>query len=277
MTSIKKAVLITGIIISLFVVPYITIPGLIIWWFYKKSKFTKRTKVLTTSGVGGLFSLLIVFSVFAYANDEVPTLQIIEPENNTTIQSETITIKGTYQPPDRTVWINDEEIPSSNGKFETDYKLKVGENQIKISAGNWKRANANLTITRELSEEEKAALVTPTVTPTLTPTSKPTTKATATPTRIPTKIPTPTKVPTRIQLKPTATPTVAPKTFYNSGSGGTTNNSGTTNSVQGYSCGSKTTCGEMTSCSEARYYLNSCGLSRLDGDSDGTPCESICE
>ena len=41
-------------------------------------------------------------------------------------------------------------------------------------------------------------------------------------------------------------------------------------------CGSKRYCGEMGSCAEARYYLNQCGLTRLDGDGDGVPCESIC-
>ncbi len=33
---------------------------------------------------------------------------------------------------------------------------------------------------------------------------------------------------------------------------------------------------EMTSCDEAMFYLRECGLTRLDGDSDGVPCESIC-
>ena len=42
------------------------------------------------------------------------------------------------------------------------------------------------------------------------------------------------------------------------------------------SCGSKTKCGEMLSCEEAYYYLKSCGVTRLDGDKDGIPCESIC-
>lgn len=42
------------------------------------------------------------------------------------------------------------------------------------------------------------------------------------------------------------------------------------------SCGTKTLCREMSSCDEARYYLDVCGLSRLDGDNDGIPCESIC-
>jgi hypothetical protein len=41
-------------------------------------------------------------------------------------------------------------------------------------------------------------------------------------------------------------------------------------------CGVKRTCGEMTSCAEARAHLEKCGLTRLDGDSDGTPCESLC-
>lgn len=42
------------------------------------------------------------------------------------------------------------------------------------------------------------------------------------------------------------------------------------------SCGSKRYCKEMTSCEEAKFYLNQCGLSRLDGDGDGIPCEKIC-
>ena len=41
-------------------------------------------------------------------------------------------------------------------------------------------------------------------------------------------------------------------------------------------CGEKRTCGEMTSCEEARFYLTQCGVSRLDGDKDGTPCEALC-
>ncbi|MFO1424576.1 MAG: thermonuclease family protein [Candidatus Competibacteraceae bacterium] len=41
-------------------------------------------------------------------------------------------------------------------------------------------------------------------------------------------------------------------------------------------CGAKSTCREMTSCEEARFYLTQCGVSRLDGDKDGTPCEALC-
>ncbi|MBR1375321.1 MAG: excalibur calcium-binding domain-containing protein [Cardiobacteriaceae bacterium] len=32
----------------------------------------------------------------------------------------------------------------------------------------------------------------------------------------------------------------------------------------------------MQSCREAYYFLEVCGEYRLDGDSDGVPCEKIC-
>src|SRR5680860_1809623 len=42
------------------------------------------------------------------------------------------------------------------------------------------------------------------------------------------------------------------------------------------SCGAKHTCGEMADCAEAVHYLRDCGLHRLDADSDGIPCETMC-
>ncbi|MFH5924085.1 thermonuclease family protein [Roseomonas xinghualingensis] len=47
-------------------------------------------------------------------------------------------------------------------------------------------------------------------------------------------------------------------------------------SSSGFSCGAKQYCRQMTTCAEARFYLSQCGLSRLDGDGDGVPCESLC-
>lgn len=41
-------------------------------------------------------------------------------------------------------------------------------------------------------------------------------------------------------------------------------------------CGNKYYCGEMSSCAEAQFYYRSCGLSRLDEDNDGIPCEVLC-
>lgn len=43
-----------------------------------------------------------------------------------------------------------------------------------------------------------------------------------------------------------------------------------------FSCGSKKYCSQMASCSEANFYLQHCGLSGIDGDNDGKPCERLC-
>lgn len=43
-----------------------------------------------------------------------------------------------------------------------------------------------------------------------------------------------------------------------------------------YQCGAKSTCKQMSSCEEAKFYLNTCGLRRLDRDGDGVPCEAVC-
>src|SRR5262245_31081119 len=44
----------------------------------------------------------------------------------------------------------------------------------------------------------------------------------------------------------------------------------------GRSCGEKMYCTQMRSCEEAMFHFSQCGLSRLDGDDDGVPCESLC-
>lgn len=41
-------------------------------------------------------------------------------------------------------------------------------------------------------------------------------------------------------------------------------------------CGAKRYCTQMTSCEESVFYFADCGVSRLDGDSDGVPCEKLC-
>jgi len=43
-----------------------------------------------------------------------------------------------------------------------------------------------------------------------------------------------------------------------------------------FKCESKKYCKEMNSCKEAMFYLKQCGVSRLDRDKDGVPCETIC-
>lgn len=47
-------------------------------------------------------------------------------------------------------------------------------------------------------------------------------------------------------------------------------------STDSFACDERRTCGEMRSCAEARFHLEECGLTHLDGDEDGVPCESLC-
>lgn len=46
--------------------------------------------------------------------------------------------------------------------------------------------------------------------------------------------------------------------------------------AQGFGCRGKRVCRQMTSCAEAHFYLTQCGVSSLDGNSDGEPCEVLC-
>ncbi|WP_439534225.1 excalibur calcium-binding domain-containing protein [Polymorphobacter sp.] len=41
-------------------------------------------------------------------------------------------------------------------------------------------------------------------------------------------------------------------------------------------CGTKRYCRQMSSCEEAMFYLRDCGLTGIDGDSDGIPSEKLC-
>ncbi|EPJ44694.1 MAG: hypothetical protein OFPII_33080 [Osedax symbiont Rs1] len=40
-----------------------------------------------------------------------------------------------------------------------------------------------------------------------------------------------------------------------------------------YSCDGRQYCSQMNSCSEAKFFLQNCPNPKMDGDSDGVPCE----
>ena len=42
------------------------------------------------------------------------------------------------------------------------------------------------------------------------------------------------------------------------------------------SCGEKRRCSQMSSCEEAQFYLNVCGVKKLDRNHDGVPCDKLC-
>jgi endonuclease YncB( thermonuclease family) len=54
-------------------------------------------------------------------------------------------------------------------------------------------------------------------------------------------------------------------------------NKAATASNSAFQCGSKQYCKQMASCKEAMFYLIQCGMSKLDRDGDGKPCENVCK
>jgi len=44
-------------------------------------------------------------------------------------------------------------------------------------------------------------------------------------------------------------------------------------SISRYKCDGRTHCSQMTSCEEAKYFLNNCPSTKMDGNHDGIPCE----
>nr|WP_273808927.1 MULTISPECIES: excalibur calcium-binding domain-containing protein [unclassified Pseudomonas] len=69
---------------------------------------------------------------------------------------------------------------------------------------------------------------------------------------------------------PAAVPPKRPTSFSQFGGSDGTSAAGS------FSCTPLKACRQMTSCAEAKYQLQHCGNSRIDGDHDGVPCEAIC-
>jgi endonuclease YncB( thermonuclease family) len=69
--------------------------------------------------------------------------------------------------------------------------------------------------------------------------------------------------------KATSTSNTTPSTGVYKQQGSTTN-------ASSFTCGSKRYCKEMSSCEEAKFYLQQCGATKIDGDGDGVPCEKLC-
>src|SRR5258708_33403778 len=134
----KKFILVViCLVLALFLIPYLTIPGMILWWFVKTKRISRMVKIITISLVGSMFVLLVGMIVAAGIQNKDTKLIITEPVNNTTTKDAQIIIKGTYYPSDRTVLVNDERVSSINGRFQTTYQLNEGKNHIVVAIGGF--------------------------------------------------------------------------------------------------------------------------------------------
>lgn len=159
-TDWKKVLIVFGIIILIilsFQFWYLTIPGAITWFIWKKTKFSKKTNTIATAMLVILFAILE--GSVAYAG-RTPTLTITDPQNNFTIQAQTVTIKGKVSPATSTLLVNGARVHAdSDGNFNYQAQLaNEGSNHVTLKATNGdKQVTSSVTINRIFTDEEKAA------------------------------------------------------------------------------------------------------------------------
>lgn len=136
---------------------YLTIPGFLIWLLWKKTSFSKRTNTVATGVLVILFAILGGSAAYA---GRAPTLTITDPQNNYTIQAQTITVKGKVSPATSTLLVNGARVHADgDGNFNYQAQLpNEGSNQVTLQATNGdKQVTSSVTINRTFTDEEKAA------------------------------------------------------------------------------------------------------------------------
>lgn len=133
---------------------YIAMPALFIWLVWKKTKLTEKNKSIISIIILLFF---IVFKISSDYNHRAPTITITEPENNISVQSKSITIRGIVDPKNSQLQIDGKEVSIKDGNFEYEAKLTGENNSIILVANNLRKKTENsLTINRILSNDERA-------------------------------------------------------------------------------------------------------------------------
>jgi hypothetical protein len=128
------------------------------WWLWMKSKLEKKKKIIITSVVSGILLLALISNMYI---NRSPSIKIISPENNTSIQSESILIKGKISPSDSLLTVNGVDVKTESGSFDYNFNLNKSKenNQITLVATRRnKKTEKILSITRIFTEEEKVAI-----------------------------------------------------------------------------------------------------------------------
>ena len=70
-----------------------------------------------------------------------------------------------------------------------------------------------------------------------------------------------------------STPEVFAQPYKTEGTAAPVSTKIVTRKFSDFSCAGKVYCSQMRSCAEAKFYVNNCPGTKMDGDSDGVPCE----
>ena len=133
---------------------HLTIPIIIIWYVWKKTKLDKKKKWIAT---GLAFFLLITMSSIKYYTGRTPTITITEPENNFSIQADNIIIRGIVTPKKSKLTINSNPVPIENGFFVYNAELTKEDNNFVFIATNNKNKNETFIIINRIFTDEEIA------------------------------------------------------------------------------------------------------------------------
>lgn len=133
---------------------YISMPAVFIWLIWKKTKLNEKNKIKFSIIIILFF---IVFSILLNYTHRTPTITITEPENNISVQSDSIIIRGIIDPESSQLQIEGSEVSLQNGNFE--YKAQLIEENssiILIADNSGKKTESILAVNRILSDDERA-------------------------------------------------------------------------------------------------------------------------
>jgi len=156
----KKTLKIIKIIILIIVglwLWYLALPAVAIWYVWKNSKFNRKKKYV-------FVGIILVISIIMWVglikesekNNLAPKLTVIEPQNNQSVQTDKITIKGNVIPARSKIKLDDLLIEKdSSGNFSYETKLVDEKNVVSIVAENGdKKDQITLNINRIFTEAE---------------------------------------------------------------------------------------------------------------------------
>lgn len=157
----QKRLLIISIIVIIaipFIVTYwyVAVPLILIiaLWRWKKITIPKKQKLYATAAIVAVFA--IVNSSMAFAQ-RTPTIKILEPADNQSVQAGTVVLKGKVTPSYSTVTAGVPITLAKDGTFQQTIALPDEKNVITIDAKNGdKEKSVSLTVNRTFTDEEKA-------------------------------------------------------------------------------------------------------------------------
>lgn len=145
--------ILVGIVIAI-VFWWISIPSAITWYLWKKTTLDKQKKVAMA-----VSAFVVFFCAFAIvkSTNTPPVLAITEPKDVYSFQAASTKIKGTVDPKESTVTIDDVAVEVKDGVFEQEVQLKNEQNTFHLVAKNGAGEKAiQLDIQRQLTDAEKA-------------------------------------------------------------------------------------------------------------------------